>query len=358
MKRVKLKLNRVALIFSLTFLLLGLITPTITQAKDEDWSAPVFAYGWSLTPEQKAEVEEALGITNKQGKLLMTDYREISVTGEDLVKFVPNKGFDAQSKAWSSALIIPLKPGSGVGVKIMTPDKITGYTEAQYRQASLDSGIFDAEIRIASPKILDGSGAFSGIRKAYEDENPATTPEEAQARQENYAMSQQNMEDLASLAQEQSGNEQYDDNAVNIALAEVKQEISDQLQTNDTTLSEDQLEEMINEALTRQKIYDVLSTQQIQTYLVPILNRYQQAPVARDQRAKEAWNTYTQQIKAGTNDLAQKFSKLDLGNFAESTKESSKNLFQKIGAWFTSLLNKLTGRTESVDSQTQEPLYE
>lgn len=300
-------------------------------AKDEDWSAPVFAYGWSLTDAEKAQVEKDLGISNSK------DYREVEVNGSDLVKYVPNKGFDANSKAWSSALIIPLKKGSGVSVQIVTPDKITDYTEAQYRQASLDSGIFDAEIRVASPKILDGSGAFSGIRKAYDDQNPPANEQEEQDRQKNYEMSQQNMEDLAQVSQENQGEKGFSDEKLNVALAEVKQQLAEIAQKQDQLATKEDIQKMLEEALKNQKLENVITPTQINTYLIPILERYQAAPVALDSRAASAWKIYKKQLLDGTNDLADKFSKVDISEFTENAKEKSMNFFQKIVHWFKGL---------------------
>lgn len=314
---------------------------SLVLAKDEDWSAPVFAYGWSLTDAEKAQVEKDLGISNSE------DYREVEVNGSDLVKYVPNKGFDANSKAWSSALIIPLKKGSGVSVQLVTPNKITDYTEAQYRQASLDSGIFDAEIRVASPKILDGSGAFSGIRKAYDDQNPPADEQEAQERQKNYEMSQQNMEDLAQVSQENQGEKDFSDEKLNVALAEVKQQLAEIAQKQEQLATKEDIEKMLDEALKNQKLEHVITQEQIEQYLVPILERYQAAPVALDSRAASAWKTYKKQILDGTNDLADKFSKVDVGKLAENAKEQSMNIFQKIAQWFKNLF----GSSASEDHQ-------
>lgn len=336
------KQKRVITIATLLVCLLTGFLATTQQvfAKDEDWSAPIFAYGWSLTDNEMKQVKEELGMIDSSGKDLLPGYNEIEVTGTDLVKYVPNKGFDDTSKAWSSALIIPLEEGSGVGVKIMTPNNITSYTEAQYRQASLDSGIFDAEIRVASPKVLDGSGAFSGIRKAYDDQNPPATEEEAQERQENYEMSQQNMEDMAQVSKENEGEKGYSDDQLNLAMAEVKQQLAEIAQKQDELATREEIQQLLEEALKNQGLSDVITTQQINTYLIPVLERYQTSPVAQDSRSVSAWETYQSQIKDGTNNLAEKFSKVDVGSLAGSAKEKSLNFFQKIGHWFKNLFSR------------------
>ena len=110
---------------------------------NEQYGDPIAVFGDSLTPDQKEETKTLLGITDS------TQTKEVTVTGADIVKDIHG---DPGSHLYSlSALITRKDPGTGLNIKIVTPDNITEVTEQMYANALLTAGIKDADVEVASP---------------------------------------------------------------------------------------------------------------------------------------------------------------------------------------------------------------
>ena len=181
MKLTKQLITTSTIIASIMASSVTLATDTSTaKAKNEGWNVPNVALGNGLTNEEQQSTLTLLGIDKD------TSYNSFIVNGDDLVKYVTDVSeFTSESKAYSSAYIVRTNEGDGVKVEIVTPKNITSRTEANYRNAAITSGIFDADIKIASVRVMDGSGALAGIYKIYDEVEPATTEEEQQERDQN-----------------------------------------------------------------------------------------------------------------------------------------------------------------------------
>lgn len=126
---------------------------------NEQFGDPIAVFGDSLTPAQKEETKTLLGITDS------TQTKEVTVTGADIVKYIQG---DPNSHLYSSAIITRKDAGSGLNIKIVTPDNITEVTEQMYANALLTAGIKDADVEVASPIKVSGHSALTGIYKAYD----------------------------------------------------------------------------------------------------------------------------------------------------------------------------------------------
>lgn len=78
--------------------------------------------------------------------------------------------------AISSAKLTLLDDGSGIDVDIS--DNIDYITEDMYRNALITAGIRDADVEITAPFKVTGTGALTGILKAYESATGSPIPEE------------------------------------------------------------------------------------------------------------------------------------------------------------------------------------
>ena len=58
--------------------------------------------------------------------------------------------------------------GTGVKVKIKTPENITLVTAEQYANAAITAGVTDAEIEVAAVSKVTGESALTGVYKAFE----------------------------------------------------------------------------------------------------------------------------------------------------------------------------------------------
>lgn len=109
-----------------------------TDVINEKWGKPTLVYGGSLTDEQVAQVNTALGISNIENVS-----RQV-VTGQDLNTYI---GGDVNTTMLSSVLVQKQDKGKGISVKIKTPELITVVTETQYANAAITAGATDVQIR-------------------------------------------------------------------------------------------------------------------------------------------------------------------------------------------------------------------
>jgi uncharacterized protein YpuA (DUF1002 family) len=176
---------------------------------DEKYGLPIVVYGGSLSVSQKEEVRSLLGVKDT------SKVKEITVTGEDLVKYI--KG-DRNSNMYSSAKITRQDPGEGLVIKQVTPENITEVTDDMYANALLTAGIEGAVVEVASPVKVTGHSALVGIYKAYDAaEGAGLDPKRTEVANEEL-----------NLATELAKKEGLDQDKVSELLAEIKQEIAKQ----------------------------------------------------------------------------------------------------------------------------------
>ncbi|MEG0549788.1 MAG: DUF1002 domain-containing protein [Vagococcus sp.] len=227
MKKIKL-LSIGLLLF--TSLATGVTTFADEKAKDEGWDVPNIALGNGLSEDEKNKTNEILTKDIDKVKELkgidITKNNQFIVDGNDLVKYVTDvPEFTANSKAYSSALIARTKSGSGVNVEIVTPQNITARTEAMYRSAAITSGVYDAYIRIASVKPMDGSGALAGIYKIYDEVDPATDGTDQKKRDEKREVAQDQMQVVSSIDEANKDNKEYSSENMLVMLADIQLEL-------------------------------------------------------------------------------------------------------------------------------------
>ncbi|WP_147534778.1 DUF1002 domain-containing protein [Bacillus marasmi] len=176
---------------------------------NEKYGLPIIVYGEALSAAQKEEVRSLLGVKDT------SKVTEITVTGEDLVKYI--KG-DRHSNMYSSAKITRKDAGEGLVIKQVTPENITEVTDEMYANALLTAGIEDAVVEVASPVKVTGHSALVGIYKAYDaGEGAGLDPERTEVANEEL-----------NLATELAKQEGMDKDKVSELLAEIKQEIAAQ----------------------------------------------------------------------------------------------------------------------------------
>lgn len=117
--------------------------------------------GADLTGAQRRAVYEDFGIAEGTvGELTVTNFEERAY----LEGLVPDKKIGTVSI--SCAFIQLLPRDSGLSIIL---NNITYFTEKMYRSALLTAGVKDAYVVISAPFPVSGTGALTGIYKAYED---------------------------------------------------------------------------------------------------------------------------------------------------------------------------------------------
>ena len=117
--------------------------------------------GADLTLEQRDQIYKDFSLTPG-------DVRELTVTNKEERTYLEGLVSERKigSRALSCSFITILPEGSGLDV---TLHNINYCTEAMYKNALATAGITDAKVLISAPFPVSGTGALTGIYKAYED---------------------------------------------------------------------------------------------------------------------------------------------------------------------------------------------
>ena len=122
---------------------------------------PAVTLGADLTLEQRDQIYKDFSLTPGE-------VRELTVTNKEERTYLEGLVSERKigSRALSCSFITILPEGSGLDV---TLHNINYCTEAMYKNALATAGITDAKVLISAPFPVSGTGALTGIYKAYED---------------------------------------------------------------------------------------------------------------------------------------------------------------------------------------------
>ncbi|MFF0676850.1 DUF1002 domain-containing protein [Staphylococcus xylosus] len=278
------------------------------DGKDPELKDDVITYGANLTSQQKDDVREKLGASEK--------YKSYDVSVGDVEKFT-GVTYD---HIYSSSVIEPKSFGKGVDVEIVTPDNITKVTEEQYTNSAISAGIQNAKIRVASTvEPTTGDGALTGIVKAYAEEGNDLNEEDVRN-------ANQEMSDLANISDENKGNDNYSDGAMNNAVAEMKDQVADEKQKNGD-VSEDKVRSIVDEVLKEKGLDEVINENQKNTIYNIIVNVANSNTLQNDPKAfKKQIGDYKNQLEKKHGDLINKAK----DKAKDLNTEENRNILQKI----------------------------
>ncbi|MDK9856017.1 DUF1002 domain-containing protein [Staphylococcus equorum] len=298
----------------------------------EDWDEPVFIKGADLEGQDLQQTENDLGVDD--------NYETYNVNVNDVSNYIPNSS--NLSYIYSSATIEHKKWGKGVDVKIDTPDNITKVTSEQYQNAAITAGIKNAEIHIASVEPVTGEGALAGIYKAYEEKGNDLNTEDIQN-------SNQEMNDLGTISEENKGKDGYSDEALNASIADIKEQLADIKQNQDKQITQQQVEDTVNKVLDERGLSEILSDNQIQMINNNMINVANSNALTSDPKAfKQNAKDVLKNIEKNSDDLLNK----GKDKAKDLNTEENRNLLQRIWdgiveiiqsiiQFFSNLLNKL-----------------
>lgn len=297
----------------ITLLGLVLIKPHSVKADDSD--TPVVTLGGSLTSSQRQSTLNTL-IAPLNG----ASYKTITVTGNDLVKYLNPSGasFTSHSGVWSSALIQKNASGSGINVHILSyngHNNITTITANQYKNAALTAGISDADIYVTSPVPIDGSGALAGVYAAYAKNGDKLDQEQINA-------AQNEMETLSKITEANREKSGYSDAQLNNAIAGAKSEMAKQGQN----ISNSQIRDIVNNQIKINHLGNTINNNQKQQ-IINILIKIKDSGALKDKGFGQQANKVSNQIKAGAKSI---FSKLN----TPDTRNWFQQLIDAVTSWF------------------------
>lgn len=276
-------------------------TNNSTDVINEKFGMPIVAYGGSLTPAQKEEVKRLLKVTDS------SKVKEITVTGEDLVKYIPDG--DRNSQMYSSAKITRKEKGQGLVITRVTPNNITEVTDSMYANALLTAGIADADVDVASPIPVTGHSALTGIYKAYEQDGGKK-------------LDQGRMEvanDELNLATDLAKKDGMDQEKVSQLLTEIKKSIAEQ-----KPATKEDVEKIVDEQL---KKLEISLSPEDRQLLIDLFEKMRSLNINFDE-VKSQLNDITNQIKDKIKDVVN-----DKG-FWQGVLDFFKGIFESIASLF------------------------
>ena len=277
------------------------------ESINEKFGPPIVVYGAALSPAQKEEVKDLLGVVDT------SKVTEITVSGADLEKYI--KG-DSRANMYSSAKITRKEKGQGLDIKQVTPENITEVTNEMYANALLTAGIEDAVVEVASPVKVSGHSALVGIYKAYD------TGEGANLNTERTAVANEELSLATNLA-EKAG---LDKDKVSELLTEIKQEIAAQ-----NPASKAEIEQIINDKLKELGINLSAADRQL---LIDLFEKMRSLNIDFD-NVKSQLENLSKDIKNRIEETLGNTGFLQaVGDFFKSLIEGIKSLFENIKSLF------------------------
>lgn len=135
----------------------GEVTEPITK---ED--KPYLSLGGNLTEEQRNTVLQLMGID----PLELSEYDVIYTTIDEEYQYLGNylSSDTIGKRSLSSVVVVKREQGHGINI---TTKNISYCTVGMYKNALITAGITDADIIVAAPFPISGTGALVGTMKAY-----------------------------------------------------------------------------------------------------------------------------------------------------------------------------------------------
>ncbi|MGJ9381734.1 hypothetical protein CR203_01255 [Salipaludibacillus neizhouensis] len=130
----------------------------------------IVTLGEDLNPQQRSSLLDEMNVDEETAMM-------ISVSNEEEHKYL-GEHISASiigSNALSSSKITMLEAGEGIDVET---NRINWVSEGMYANALITAGVKDAQIYVSAPFDVSGTGALTGLIKAYEASIDEVIPEE------------------------------------------------------------------------------------------------------------------------------------------------------------------------------------
>ena len=280
--------------------------PQIDKSKDE-LKDTLYVEGADLTEDQKQRTRDLL------------DVKEGTKTYDINVKDVSDYTGTQYDNIKSSAIIKPKKfYKHGVDVDIVTPDNITQVSKESYINASITSGIKDVDIKIASVEPVTGDGALTGIYEALEQQGFEVNEDDAKNATEE-------INDLSQIDQNHRDDEDYSDEKMNNAVADMKGQVADKKHGNEK-VDEQAVRDIVDETLKEKGLDDVLNDNEKIKVENIVINASNSKVMKEDPKS----------VSDQTSQLKNKLSKSidDAKEKANDNKGFFSKLIDKIKGWF------------------------
>lgn len=314
MKNMFKKLTKLAVGASATLLFATASLSTVqaidTSVVDEAWGKPTFVYGGGLSEAEIQNTAHLFDIDN------MDNVAATPALGEDLVEYLGYGSGDTASMI--SSVLVQKDNNSGVNVDILTPENITTITSQQYTNAAITAGVEDVYIEVAAIRPVTGESALTGVYKALD-----VNGEELD--QERMEVAQEELETTSDIVENENLGEE-ESNQLDGAIVEIKQKLSEIKDNTDQLATREEIERIINDALDRYNLRNVISIDNI-NILINYFENYQQTSAIDSEQVREQLNQFA-------NDLGNR-----LGDVWQEAEESG--LIDRIVSFFRDIVQSI-----------------
>ncbi|MBE5961965.1 MAG: DUF1002 domain-containing protein [Lachnospiraceae bacterium] len=305
-------------------LCLMLVMQPLTAKAD---NATVVTIGVDLTDSQEQLMYEYFGVNKNQVAV-------IEVNNQDERKYLEGIAPDSQigRKTFSCAYIEPTEAGKGINVKVANLNWVTSYMIAT---TLTTAGIYDCNVVVASPFIVSGTGALTGIMMAFESVTGTELEEEKK--------------EVASEELVLNGNlgQQIGNDEATIIITEVKDTI-----IGENIVNAEQIEQVIidkstqyNISLTDEQVSMILGTMEKISTLEYDYEAIKSTLSKIGESAAEKLGFTTESDAEGADD------ETEAQNFFAKVVQKVKDFFKSIGEWFKNLF---TGNSAKEDAAEEE----
>lgn len=301
-----------------------------TEIENKDFKDPVFVQGADLNKSQLEETKSKLGVQD--------DVDTVKVTVEDVSNYVADSS--NLSYIYSSATIEKKSFGSGVDVILDTPDTLNNVSKSQYTNAAITAGMKNVDIHVASIEDVTGEGALAGISKAYEEKGNSLNQVDVQN-------ANKELQDVATINEQQGSNGNYSDAALNASIADIKEQLADIQKKQDEQLTEDQVSEVVNKVLDERGLGDILTDNQKQMIITNSFNIaqsdvFKQDPKEFGKQAKGLVDTIQKDHGDSIDKIKDKINDTKESGLWEKFVSFIKELIQSIIDFFSNLVSRFT----------------
>ena len=319
MKHKMIKLTSAALLAGTVFTSLTAFADIKTDTIDEVWGKPTLVYGAGLNNAEVNQTNNAFNIAD-----ISNVNRQVN-SGQDFQTYLGQSGVSDNS-LFSSVLVQKQSKGKGVNVDIKTPSNITSVTETQYANAAITAGATDVQIDVASVKKVTGESALVGVYKALSANGVNVDTNRTQA-------ATQELQTVNEIADAQKNNDDFNSKALDLATAQIKQGLADYKKENDTTASDDAVQNIITKALKDNGLSNILTSDQIQS-LVDFAKTYQSTSAIDSQEVAN-------QLKQYKDDVYSKFKNVINSDNAHNVWDKISNFFENMWKSITNFFGNL-----------------
>jgi len=314
MKKILKQLSKIILGTSTLAFLATAEVPAVqaidTDVVNEAWGQPTFVYGGGLSDSELTDTQALFEIDHPD------NVASTPALGEDLVNYL---GYGSGNTAsMISSVLVQKDNNSGVNVDVLTPANITTITEDQYTNAAITAGVEDVNIEVASIRPVTGESALAGVYKAL-DVNGEDLD------QERMEVAQEELETTSQITEEEDLNEE-EAGRLDAVIVEIKQDLADIKENTEETASREEIEQIINYALDRYELQNVVSVENI-NILVNYFENYQQTGAIDSEQVRE-------QLDEFANNLGDR-----LGNAWQQAEESG--LLDRVVNFFRDIVSSI-----------------